>query len=237
MEVHFNVEQLSEEWFRLKYGRVGGTRAKGLFVDSDTLYLDLLSEKSEEFFFDEDELVSTAAMDWGIENEPIARRELEKYLGIKYEKAGWIQSDFDLFGISPDGITKDLKRQCEIKCPQRKKHIENCFNPGIDMDYISQCVHAFTVNPKLEILDFVSFRPQNLYKYFSYRQLTRDSKIAISKSITVKDKVLEDRGKGLKEYVTTEVVVKPVAEWVELAQDNGFLLQSQINNGLKTLSF
>jgi hypothetical protein len=237
MVVHSEIEQQSEEWFKIKYGKIGGTRAKGLYVDSDTLMLDILSEKTEEFFFDEDELITTSAMEWGNETEPIARRELERYLGVKYELAGWIQSSFNLLGISPDGITADEKRQCEIKCPQRKKHLENCLNPGIDTDYIAQCIHAFTVNPKLEVLDFLSFRPQNLYKHMSYRKLTRNSKVAVSGKLTVKGTVYEDRGKGYKDYVTTEVMVKSVAEWVEYSQEAAFQIETKCNNEIKKLQF
>ena len=49
MIVYKDIEQGSEDWFLIKWGKVGGSTAKGLYINSDTLFLDLLSQHLEEF--------------------------------------------------------------------------------------------------------------------------------------------------------------------------------------------
>ena len=48
MVVYKEIEQRTESWHEFRWGKVGGTRAKGLFVKSDTLMLDVLSEITED---------------------------------------------------------------------------------------------------------------------------------------------------------------------------------------------
>jgi hypothetical protein len=172
---HFNIEQKSTEWFEIKHGKVGGTRAKELFVKTDTLFYKLLAEHVESFDEDFEEGYSSEAMERGEELEPQARIELGKYLGLEFLECGWIQSNSALLGISPDGITSDLTIQCEIKCPQAVAHLKMCVKDGIPLEYIPQCVHAFTVNDKLQKLYFLSYRPECKLKPIFVKELTRES--------------------------------------------------------------
>lgn len=172
---HFNIDQQSSEWFELKWGKIGGTRAKELFVKSDTLFYKLLAETIEPFDEDAEDGYQSEAMERGNFLEPQARIELQKYTGLEFIECGWIQSDNELMGISPDGITADLTVQCEVKCPQPIAHLKMCVSDAIPLEYINQCVHAFTVNDKLEMLYFVSYRPECTIKPLFVKKLTRDS--------------------------------------------------------------
>lgn len=172
---HFNIDQQSSEWFELKWGKIGGTRAKELFVKSDTLFYKLLAETIEPFDEDAEDGYQSEAMERGNFLEPQARIELQKYTGLEFIECGWIQSDNELMGISPDGITADLTVQCEVKCPQPIAHLKMCVSDAIPLEYINQCVHAFTVNDKLETLYFVSYRPECTIKPLFVKKLTRDS--------------------------------------------------------------
>lgn len=172
---HFKIEQNSAEWFEIRHGKIGGTRAKELFIKSDTLLYKLLSETIEPFDEDADESFQSEAMERGSFLEPMARLELEKYTSLKFLECGWIQSDNELMGISPDGITADLTIQCEIKCPQSINHLKMCIADSIPLEYINQCVHAFTINEKLEKLYFVSYRPECIIKPLFVKELTRES--------------------------------------------------------------
>src|SRR5258708_6106322 len=117
MIVYKGIIQRSPEWFALKWGKIGGSTSKGLFVKSDTLLYEVLSEHSEPFQMEEDSYVN-ADMQRGIDFEPIGRSELEKFTGIKFTDAGWLQSEENaLLGISPDGISEDETVTCEGKCP------------------------------------------------------------------------------------------------------------------------
>lgn len=185
MIVHKDLEQKSIEWFELRWGKIGGTSSKGLFVKGDTLFLDILSQRIEEF--EPSDGFSNDAMDRGNELEPFAVEYLDRYLNVKFETVGWLQSEEnELLGISPDGITADLKQACEIKCLSRKKHVEVLVNNVMPLDYVHQCIHYFTVNPNLEKLHFLAFRPESIKNF--YRELTLDSLVNIgtnAKPVTV----------------------------------------------------
>ena len=113
---HKEIKQKSEEWFRIKWGKIGGTASNGLFVkNSDTLLIDILSQRFEDYVHVEGYV--SADMERGNFLEPQAREYLEEYSGLKFVETGWLQSEEnELLGISPDGITEDEKVQCEIKC-------------------------------------------------------------------------------------------------------------------------
>lgn len=177
MKIYHNIEQGSTEWYELRHGKIGGTRSKQLFVKSDTLLIELLSEITEPY--DEDyESYKSDAMENGQFLEPQARIELQKYTGVEFLEVGWIQSDNELLGVSPDGISKCATIGCEIKCPEAKRHIKTCLSGEIPLDNINQCIHNFAVNPKLEVFYFVSYRPESIKSLF-VKKLTRESLVNI----------------------------------------------------------
>lgn len=215
MKTHYDIEQGSENWFRMKYGKVGGSTSKGLFVPSDTLLLELLAEMTEPFVLDDDSYES-ADMLRGKELEPLARGEAEKYAGVKFLVPGWLQCDeIPILGISPDGITKDETFTFEAKCPGAKRHIETVYNNDIPKDNIHQSLHYFTVNPKCEKHLFMSFRPESNYPMW-FKLLTLDSIIDL----------------GTK----AKPVCKTVREWVGIAKFNALELEANIALGLEQLA-
>lgn len=154
-----DIEQGSLEWHEVKWGMIGGTLSKGLFVKSDTLLIDILSQRMEEF--EPTDSYENDAMQRGNDLEPFAREYLNSYVGVDFLQTGWLQSEEnELLGISPDGITEDETISCEIKCFGRKKHYEVLLNNEIPLENLNQCLHYFTVNPKLEKLYFIAFRPE-----------------------------------------------------------------------------
>jgi len=172
MIAYKDIIQGSEEWHAIKWGKIGGTLSKGLFVKSDTLLIDILSQRLEEFDFIES--FTSDAMERGNELEPEAREYLNQYTGLTFEEYGWLQSEKnELLGISPDGMTSDETMACEIKCFGRKKHMEVLLSQEIPLEHIAQCVHYFTVNPKLQKLYFIAYRPE-APKHF-IKELTRES--------------------------------------------------------------
>ena len=217
MTVHYEIEQHSEEWFRKKWGKVGGTASSGLFVKSDTLFYDLLAEQTERFDTDLiEESFQSDAMIRGTELEPEARKQLEIYTGLQFLEAGWIQNDIELIGISPDGITADLTAQCEIKCPQAKKHLRTCIEGIIPLDNINQCIHAFAVNSRLETLYFMSYRPESIKPIF-VKELKRNDLINI----------------GTK----ARPIIKTVDECVTIIHSEAKLLEAQLKETINNLNF
>jgi putative phage-type endonuclease len=212
MEAHFNIEQGSYEWHEIRHGKIGGTASKGLFVKSDTLLFDLLAEKTESFI--EEESYISDDMLRGMQLEPEAREWANKNFNCEFIECGWIQSDIEILGISPDGITADFKQAIEIKCPQAKRHIQTVIENEIPLDNLHQCLHYFTVNDRLEKLHFISYRPESIKPTFT-KTLTRDSIINL----------------GTK----AKPVLKTVDEWVNIAKVEAIVLQNQINQTLSTL--
>lgn len=177
MQALFDLEQSSLEWHIIRHGKIGGTTSKGLFVKSDTLLLDLVAEHTEPYD-EESEGFANDAMLRGLELEPEAKQKLIEYTGHNYIDCGWIQSDLEILGISPDGITSDLKHAMETKCLTAKKHIEACLSPSILLEHIHQSIHYFTVNPVLETLNFLYYRPESI-KPMKVFTLARQSMVNI----------------------------------------------------------
>lgn len=177
MEALFDLEQGTIDWHIVRHGKIGGTTSKGLFVKSDTLLLDLVAEHTEPYDEDSEGFASDIMLR-GLELEPEARQKLIEYTGHKYVDCGWIQSDIEILGISPDGITEDLKHAMETKCLTAKKHIEACLSHSILLEHIHQSIHYFTVNPVLETLNFLYYRPESI-KPMKVFTLTRDSMVNI----------------------------------------------------------
>ena len=233
MRAHYDIIQGTDNWLKFRHGKIGGTRSKGLFIESDTLLFELVSERTEDYVTEEGYL--SDAMQRGNDLEPVALDRLSDYTGIDFITAGWLESDIPNVGISPDGISKDETEMVEIKCLGGKKHIEVCVNDVIPKDYAPQLVHAFTVNNKLETLYFCAFRPESKVKPLFVKELKRDTSLDIG--LTHKIKVSEDRGKGMKEYVATVPLMKTVDEWVKIARKKAVEINEQIDKTIESLSF
>jgi hypothetical protein len=216
MKIFKDIVQGTEEWHQIKWGKIGGTRASGLFVKSDNLLLELLSEITEDFELDEDGFI-TSAMQRGQDLEPFALAQACEYIGINFEPVGWLErDDNNLLGISPDGISECLRYSVEIKCPESKRHLKTVLSNEIPDDNLDQCVHYFTVNDKLEAHYFVSFRPESMKKIF-VKKLTRESFVNI----------------GTK----AKPVMKSIREVVLMAKAEAEILRNEINKKIEILQF
>jgi YqaJ-like recombinase protein len=211
MIVHYDIVQGTEAWHRIRYGKIGGTCADGLLKKTDTLLVELLSAHMEPFEMDEDSYESPAMLR-GTELEPVARQRLSEITGIVFKEAGWLQCEENyLLGISPDGISEDLAVQCEFKCPGRNKHTEYLLGGVLPLDHANQCVHNFTVNPHLEKLYFMSFRPESRHQLFKV-ELTRDSVVNLGTKATPKNntirewtRIIRAEANVMKENITTYI--------------------------------
>ena len=210
-----DIIQGTEEWFQCKWAKVGGTRSKGLFTKGDTLYLEMLSEYTEQYIHEEG--FTNAAMERGNELEPQAIFELMQYTGVTVQSVGWLQStECPILGISPDAISEDETVCFEVKCPSAKKHVENCLSSEVPLDYVHQCVHYFTVNPKLQTLYFASYRPEAL-KPLKVFTLTRSTDVNLG--------------------TNARPLIQSIDEWVKVALIEGEALNKRMNEGVELLNF
>jgi len=179
MKVYKEIEQGSLEWHKIRYGKVGGSTSKQLHVKSDTLLNELVSCRLEPFDEDYEEGFKSAAMERGNELEPEARAALEVATGLKFEQFGWLEMDkCEIMGISPDGLTADLKVGCELKCPSRAVHVRYVREGVLPSDYVDQIIQFFAVNQKLESVWFASFRPECDVPLFKIK-LNRSSEVNV----------------------------------------------------------
>ena len=207
--------QGSEEWHEARRAKITGTRSKGLFVPSDTL----LFELAVEYTGDELEPVyETYQMTRGTELQPLAMAELSKAIDVEFKEVGFcLDESLPILGVSPDGLSECQTVMCEIKCPGAKKHIQTCLEDDIPSDNIHQCLHYFTVNPKLEKLYFCSYRPEQKLRPLFFKLLTRESMVNLGTKATP------------KMYTVTKAV--------EIARKEAISINKQLNEAVDKLKF
>ena len=154
--IEINIEQGSQEWLKLRLGKITGTRVKNIFKSDnltliDEIIAEIVSEEIEENYVN-------SAMQRGKDLEPIVRQIYQKVKGIEIQEIGFCMSDeSDFLGLSPDGYTIDRVGGIEIKCPSTKTHVKYIRQNKIPSEYICQVYTNFIVNKKLEWLDFISY--------------------------------------------------------------------------------
>lgn len=149
MSIEVKCEALSTEWFNTRLGKMGGTRIKKLMPTDQQLkaitkaiekaekknlpvelpfpwsdgQLTILREIASEILTGErEETFTNKAMQWGIDNEPNARRAFEDKEMIVVRECGiYVHNDY--VAVSPDGDIEDNKESWEAKCPTSKQHL------------------------------------------------------------------------------------------------------------------
>lgn len=210
-----NIEQGTEDWFRIKWGKIGGSNAHGLLIGSEKLETKIISEHLEPFELDVDSFTSPE-MQRGIELEPEAAKAVALKLDLQLDQVGWIQNEVHkILGISPDRLTPDRKIGIEIKCPQKERHTETALSNKIPTDNIAQCIHYFTNIPTLEKLYFCSYRPESLIPLVLV-ELKRSSFINLG--------------------TISNPNVKTVNDWTKEARSNAIKIERKINLILEKIS-
>jgi len=102
---------------------------------------------------------TNAAMDHGIEHEPMARARYEIAFGVMVEQVGLIlHPKIDRAGASPDGLV-DEEGLLEIKCPETHTHIEYLLANTVPTVYRPQMAWQCACTGR-KWVDFVSFDPR-----------------------------------------------------------------------------
>jgi hypothetical protein len=157
------MEQRSAEWFAARLGRATGSA----FADAMAkLKNGQPSERRNKYAI---QLVAerltgqptphfeTAAMRWGVDNEPAARVEYAWLRSTEVEEVGFIAHPSIMAGISPDGLI-GADGGLEIKCPTTVVHIETILN-GMPDDHKPQVQGAMWITGRAW-WDFVSYDPR-----------------------------------------------------------------------------
>jgi hypothetical protein len=171
--IEIDVKQGSDEWLKMRLGKITGSRLKEVFKsDNLTLVDEMISEIDSELI---DKSFVSVEMQRGKDLEPIARSIYEQIKEIKIDEVGFCLSDSnDYLAYSTDGFTECRKGGIEIKCPSTKTHVKYIRMNQLPNEYKHQVYCAFLVNKKLEWFDFVSFDDRFKSRPMWIKRVTRE---------------------------------------------------------------
>lgn len=184
MKLHKDLEQRTEDWYKIRKGSIGGTRAKKVVSSTNTsLMYELIAERGTNMI--EESFVSEA-MQRGIDLEPIAIAEFRDFMELDVEHFGMVTNEnFPNCHLSPDGLIVDNKlvggvnipiptEGVEVKCPDSKKHIEYIITNRVPAEYKQQLLHYFTIVDTIETMYFVSYDPRYISRPLHIITVTRE---------------------------------------------------------------
>ncbi len=157
------AEQRSELWFASRAGRVTGSKADAVLAKIKSgeaaarrdYRLQLAVETITGKPMDEGVFVN-AAMQHGIDCEPLARAAIEDRLGLVVHETGFLACEDIMAGCSLDGHCGDFREIVEIKCPKSSTHVGYLKAGRLPPDYVAQVSHNLWVTGA-EACHFVSF--------------------------------------------------------------------------------
>lgn len=158
------MNQGSPEWLQARCGLVTASRVADVLAQIKSgeaasrrdyraqLVAERISGRPTESF-------TNAAMQWGTDNEPIARASYELERDISVDQVGIvIHPEIVLAGASPDGLVGD-DGLVEIKCPNTATHIEYALSGKPPAKYQPQMLWQMACTGR-KWCDFVSFDPR-----------------------------------------------------------------------------
>jgi putative phage-type endonuclease len=159
-----DIEQRSDAWFAARLGKVTASKVSDVMAKTKTGYSAtresymtqlvcerLSGQKAESF--------TNAAIQHGIDTEPLARSAYEAYADVMVEEVGFVQHPrIEMAGASPDGYV-GLFGCIEIKAPQTSTHIETLLTEAIPSKYYAQMQWQMACAQR-QWCDYVSFDPR-----------------------------------------------------------------------------
>lgn len=158
------MEQRSPEWLQVRWGKITASRMADVIAKTKSGYAASRKNYLAELVIErltppptEDDGYKNQAMQFGIDNEPVARLAYELETGYTVEEAFFEQLDDDI-GASPDGYVTD-DGLIEIKCPNTATHIDTLRSRKVPNQYFVQIQGQLLCTGR-DWCDFVSFDPR-----------------------------------------------------------------------------
>ena len=158
------MEQRTEEWFAARMGKVTASRVADVIAKTKTGYstsrenylaqlvCEVLTGKPAESF-------TNAAMQWGVDQEPLARAAYESHQNVLVDEVGFlIHPTIWQSGASPDGLVGEFG-MVEIKCPNTATHIDTLLTQTVPGKYNTQMQWQMACAGR-HWCDYVSFDPR-----------------------------------------------------------------------------
>jgi putative phage-type endonuclease len=159
------MEQGTDEWFKARLGSVTASRVSdvmakgkngGISTSRENYLAQLVAERLTN---EKEETYTNAAMQWGTDQEPHARRAYEFLQDVDVEQVGFVvHPTIPMSGASPDGLVGD-DGLVEFKCPLTKTHIKSFLNGVVERKYVPQMMWQMACTGRAWC-DFVSYDPR-----------------------------------------------------------------------------
>jgi putative phage-type endonuclease len=156
-----HLEQGSDEWRKARLGHVSASSianvmAKGAGKTRQSYLEKIVAERLTQEL---GEGFTNASMEWGVENEAIARATYEVMTGVFVEKTGfWKHPTIEWLGASPDGLVAD-DGLIEIKCPNTTTHLAYIKDGKCPAEYYKQIQCQLWITGR-KWCDFISYDPR-----------------------------------------------------------------------------
>lgn len=122
MKIHNNLEQCSEEWFKVRNGKMTASNAHTISVAGKGLDTYITKVVSDLFASHKEEGYKSKEMERGNELEAQAKSIYELNNDVNIQNVGFIEHS-DYIGCSPDGLIND-DGGIEIKCINNRDYFE-----------------------------------------------------------------------------------------------------------------
>lgn len=178
------MEQRTDEWYMARCGQLGASQvskalAKGRGGAESATRRNLIAEiVAMRLTGTAGEGFTSAAIQWGIDNEPLARSAYEISKGLFVEEEGWIpHPTIEWTGCSPDGLVED-DGLVEIKCPNTATHLDYLLAGEPPAEYKNQMLWQMECTGR-KWCDFVSYDPRmpDDMQLFVVRYMRDDEKL------------------------------------------------------------
>ena len=134
------MQQGTDEWFAARLGKVTASRAADVMTKKGSAARAYLSAQLvlERLTNTKGESFSSAAMQWGVDQEPFARAAYEAHSGVWVDTVGFVQHPtIERAGASPDGLVGQ-DGLVEIKCPNTATMIDTLSTGKVPSNYTTQ---------------------------------------------------------------------------------------------------
>lgn len=158
------MEQRSTEWFTARLGKVTASRVADVIAKTKTGYSTSRDNYMAQLVCErmtgaQGESYNNAAMQWGTDQEPLARAAYEAAKDVLVDEVGFvIHPSISNAGASPDGLVGD-DGLIEIKCPNTATHIDTLLSDKVPSKYNTQMQWQMVCTGR-KWCDFVSFDPR-----------------------------------------------------------------------------
>lgn len=154
--------QRSDEWFAERIGKITASGIKNLSAKPQkgkALNAYLLQILAERITGTKAEPFTSMAMQWGIDNEPIAKQAYERQVFCTVVDCRFYHHPtIAMSGASPDGLVGD-DGLIEIKCPDTTTHLNTLLKGDIPSEHLPQIGWQLACTGRAWC-DFVSFDPR-----------------------------------------------------------------------------